>query len=1083
MADVKNTLSLELQVKYDQAMKALGEVRTAIAAVTQGTPANATGGDLGGMQKALVELKTSIAEVKTAIAGLSQSTAAVGSTSSGIDQTARSLDNVADSAGEAKRRTDDAGDSARRLARDLAEVGATVLLVRQVAIAIRDISAELLRAQGRLDNFQAGVQFALGREAGNDLDYTREKAGELGLELTSLSRSYVQFMASARGTALEGARARDVFESIAQASSVLGLSAERQEGVFRALSQMMSKGIVQQEELRGQLGDQLPGAFRIAAAAMGVTESKLSSLIERGEVLTNDFLPKLSSHLKNDLGDTAVTAADGAQQSINRFASAWERLKQNVSESGVGDAIKGQLNILSDAFDDISRSMEGARKSGEGFWGQMTEGYQAYLRFLDPRQAFRYEAQNPQARMERLGQNISENSAEADRLERGGGLYQRSDAAQLRRQVVEDAAELQKLIAAAGTPDQGLWGDDRRMQALADLAVQRRRLEGEIGGEITKNLSNIEKAEKNLADFRQKYALLQGTAEYGKLEAELTRKLAEARETASRKGLAQPIPSARRVFDTEAELALDAARREERALQESYGVRLTDLQTYLERRRQIADAALSAETARQQANIDAQRELLKKLDAITPKTDVQAQTIADRRADAQRTIEQAQAQQIKAQRDRDDIERQLNLIAASGRLADADRARTLEAEKYREKQNDIRRAVDLRYMSEWDGQNALAELNRTTAQGLREQAASYDELAKVSGTMGEAAASAARRLREEAKDLEATMTSVEKRFEGTAKTIDAAFQKGFADIFDGIGEKGISVAETLRSAFVGVAKSVKRAWAEIAAEDLLRGLNDSLGAGEDGKPNTIGRVLTRAIGGGPDGSSPQRAIWMRNADASGAGAAGGAQGILPGDVKGTPGIGDVLGDIGTQLKDLFGGWMDTLGSLFSEITGGFSGLFDGLLSSLGSVFSSGGGGGGGFFEAIGSFFGSFFHQGGVVGAGASRGRMVDPRVWIGAPRFHSGGIAGNEVAAILKKGEEVLTEDDPRHAKNGGGGGMGVKVELINQGTPQRATGSQARFDGRQMVVQVFTEDIAENGPMSRAIQDTLGGNRAAGLT
>lgn len=1081
MADVKNTLSLELQVKYDQAMKALGEVRGAIAAVTQGTPSNATGGDLGGMQRALGELKTSIAEVKTAINGLSQSTAAVGSTSSGIDQAARSLDEVADSADAAKRNTDDAAASARRLARDLADVGATVLLVRQVAIAIRDISAELLRAQGRLDNFQAGVQFALGRDAGNDLDYTREKASELGLELTSLSRSYVQFMASARGTSLEGTRSREVFEAVAQASSVLGLSAERQEGALRALAQMMSKGTVQAEELRGQLGDQLPGAFRTAAAAIGVTEGKLNEMLERGEIIASDFLPKFAAQLRKDLGDNVTTAADGAQQSINRFGSAWERLKQNTADSGIGDAIKGQLNILSDAFDDISRSMEGARKAGEGFWGQMAEGYKGYLRFLDPRNAFSYDAKNPQARMQRLGQDITANSAEADRLERGGGLYQRSDAASLRRQVAADAAELQKLIAQSGTgtPDQGLWGDDRRMQALADMAVQRKRLEGEIGSEIAKNLSQIEKAERNLAEFRTKYALLRGTAEYDKLEKELVRKLAEAREVQSRKGLAQPIPSARRVFDTEAELALDAARREERALQESYGVRLTDLQTYLDRRRQIADAALTAETARQQTQIDAQRELLAKLDAITPKTDVQAQTIADRRTDAQRTIEQAQAQQIKAQRDRDDIERQLRLFETTERLAEMERTRTRVAEGYREVQDRIRLAVERREITERQAQDYLAEANRRTAEGLRAQAEQYDRIAEAGGIFAENAARAAAALRTEADKLDATLTFIEQRFRRTADSIDAAFQDGLADIFESIGEKGTKAADVIRDAFVNVGRSIRRSLAEIAAEDTLNAINQSLGKDANGQQNTLGRVISRALG--VDGSSRERALWGRNAD--GAGAPAGAQGILPGDLKGTPGIGDVLGNIGTQLRDLFGGWMDTLGQLFGEITGDFGGLFDGLMNSLGSIFSSGGGGGGGgFFDAIGSFFGSFFHQGGVVGGGVSRGRAVDPRVWIGAPRFHSGGIAGNEVAAILKKGEEVLTEDDPRHAKNGGSGGMGVKVELINQGTPQRATGSQARFDGRQMVVQIFTEDIAENGPMSRAIQDTLGGNRAAGL-
>jgi hypothetical protein len=63
---------------------------------------------------------------------------------------------------------------------------------------------------------------------------------------------------------------------------------------------------------------------------------------------------------------------------------------------------------------------------------------------------------------------------------------------------------------------------------------------------------------------------------------------------------------------------------------------------------------------------------------------------------------------------------------------------------------------------------------------------------------------------------------------------------------------------------------------------------------------------------------------------------------------------------------------------------------------------------------------SLFHSGGVVGEGGmSRG--VSPAAFVGAPRYHSGGIAGlapDEVPAILRRREEVLTEDDPRHRDN-----------------------------------------------------------------
>lgn len=68
------------------------------------------------------------------------------------------------------------------------------------------------------------------------------------------------------------------------------------------------------------------------------------------------------------------------------------------------------------------------------------------------------------------------------------------------------------------------------------------------------------------------------------------------------------------------------------------------------------------------------------------------------------------------------------------------------------------------------------------------------------------------------------------------------------------------------------------------------------------------------------------------------------------------------------------------------------------------------GGGGGFGGFLSGILGSIFHQGGVVGQGGPK-RNVNPAVFAGAPRYHSGGVAGlrpGEVPAILQKGEIVL---------------------------------------------------------------------------
>lgn len=77
------------------------------------------------------------------------------------------------------------------------------------------------------------------------------------------------------------------------------------------------------------------------------------------------------------------------------------------------------------------------------------------------------------------------------------------------------------------------------------------------------------------------------------------------------------------------------------------------------------------------------------------------------------------------------------------------------------------------------------------------------------------------------------------------------------------------------------------------------------------------------------------------------------------------------------------------------------------------------------------------HSGGMAGAGATS-RKLPSLLFAGAPRYHSGGVAGlgaDEVPAVLKKGEEVLTRNDPRHRYNGGmdtqGGREVVKTPIV----------------------------------------------------
>lgn len=104
-----------------------------------------------------------------------------------------------------------------------------------------------------------------------------------------------------------------------------------------------------------------------------------------------------------------------------------------------------------------------------------------------------------------------------------------------------------------------------------------------------------------------------------------------------------------------------------------------------------------------------------------------------------------------------------------------------------------------------------------------------------------------------------------------------------------------------------------------------------------------------------------------------------------------------------------------------------------ILNALGGGSGKGSKAGGGIAGFLNGLFGSK-HTGGLVGSGGMF-RSVNPAVFAGAQRYHTGGLVGlapNEVPIIAKRNEEVLTETDPRHSFNGGGAGArSVKVTNV----------------------------------------------------
>lgn len=219
-------------------------------------------------------------------------------------------------------------------------------------VAFAGFLKAIVDTEMQFQKLQNTMKFASGgmEQAGKDIDFLRNVSDKLGLNLLEAGKGFAQLNASAIGTSLQGQKIRDIFEAVSKASTVMGMSVDDTNGVLRALSQMISKGTVQSEELRGQLGERLPGAFQIAARSMGVTTAELNKMLEQGRVVADDFLPKFAAELTKTLGDNPDSAANSAQAQLNRLTNAWNDFKLATAESGVMtivlNVVEGSSNAL-----------------------------------------------------------------------------------------------------------------------------------------------------------------------------------------------------------------------------------------------------------------------------------------------------------------------------------------------------------------------------------------------------------------------------------------------------------------------------------------------------------------------------------------------------------------------------------------------------------------------------------------------------------------------------------------------------------------------------------------------------------------
>jgi tape measure domain-containing protein len=140
---------------------------------------------------------------------------------------------------------------------------------------------------------------------------------------------------------------------------------------------------------------------------------------------------------------------------------------------------------------------------------------------------------------------------------------------------------------------------------------------------------------------------------------------------------------------------------------------------------------------------------------------------------------------------------------------------------------------------------------------------------------------------------------------------------------------------------------------------------------------------------------------------------------LAGLIDGTEKLSDSWKDFGRAIGNIFASFLKNIANAIISIQAmKIAQDVTNSTSEAGSFFS-------GLFTSVASA--AVAHSGTVVGGSSGMVRSgVPASVWANAPRYHNGtngplGLRADEHAAILQKGEEVLSKDNPRNVLNGGG--------------------------------------------------------------
>lgn len=851
---------------------------------------------------------------------------------------------------------------------------------------------------------RVGVAFGQG-QVGAELTYLNEQAERLGINFKTAASEYSNLAIAAKSANFTIDETRFIFESFGEVSKVFRVSDDNLSGVFKALTQIMSKSKIQAEELRGQLGDRLSGAFTTLAESMSITAAELDEMIEAGNV-PDDFLLLFAKRYRELVAGELPAATRTAEAEIARFNNAIYQLQLTIAEGGFLEAFTEATRKLT-AFLKSEDGQAFAEKLGAALT-KLTNGFIWLLDNIDGVTA----AMKALAGVYVASKVLSFASAQATLATKLGETAKQAAGTQKAIAGIGSAMASLNAIGAAGAGGFAigtwLYEESELVRGAANAMI------GTIDWFVTSVTAlyrgfHIEAVGMFEDNWSRIFNIV---VKYVKLIVE---KVAEVARGFGFDDFADNIISKVADIAEKPVLGLGARTKE---LRQELAKELTLIEGLIkdsfaaeERAAQgRAGAAPKVVAAGGQTGLDPAREkaLHDEIQRQKDEADKESKKAAEKAAKERIKLETDVAEEL-ARIDDDIAEQKALTIEEKLALIEREyRDLFVKLEKLGGPDSLVGRAkvdelIELRKKAEME--KLISEQKKAALDEIKKKEEEVNRLIEVRDIQIDAV---------NAKIDSGLMTELEGRKEiariqeASNPSIITASQ-AVIDMIAAIKDPEARAALEAMSAKMGLVQTNAR----MTAEELRK--NQVLEQWAEGGAN-IAMAFTDAVAATGDLSDGFRAA-----------------------------------------RDAFRQFAsDFLREIVMMI------LKQQLLNAMKSA-------GGVWGQAAGAVGGAVAHTGGVIGYTSLPQRNVDPRIFRGARRYHGGGFPGlrsDEVPAILQTGEEVLTRDDPRNAMNGGGGGGAAQpaqpaiVKIVNSFDSLSVVSDALNTqEGEQMVMNIVRKN------------------------